>query len=75
MSLSRLEGMGALAESLDRLKILARVGASRKLPEPRWTFHHEPGNWTPDNQKLLQQAQDMLRKYGTVLVEAGLLSP
>lgn len=75
MSLSRLESMGALAESVDGLKILARVGTSRKLPDPRWTFGSEPGNWTPDTQKLLQQAQGMLRQYGTALVEAGLLSP
>jgi aryl-alcohol dehydrogenase-like predicted oxidoreductase len=75
MSLSRLEGIGALAESPTGLKMLARVGADRDLPQPRWSFHHEPGNWTPDNQKLLQQAQEMLRKYGIVLVKKGLLSP
>jgi hypothetical protein len=75
MSLSRLEEIGALGDSVEGLKWLARVGTDRDLGQPRWSFGSEPCNWTPDNQRFLEQAQDMLRRYGPILVEERLLSP
>jgi hypothetical protein len=75
MSLSRLEGMGALADSLDGLKILARTGTNRKLPPPRWSFSNQPRLWTPQQQEMVHRAQQLLRRLGPALVREGKLSP
>ena len=75
MSLSRLEQIGALEPTREGLKLLARVGTDRDLPQPRWSFPAEPGNWSPENEAVLKTAQSLLRTYGTTLVRLGQLSP
>lgn len=74
MSLSALYGINALGDSIESLKRLAKLGGHRKLSEPRWSVHSQPGNWSEDDKAMLQQAQQLLRDYGPVLVKAGLLS-
>lgn len=74
MSLSRLASMGALNNSIDGLKRLVAVGADRKLPEPKWHIHTMPNNWSEDDREFLKTAQTMLRDYGQLLVDEGLLS-
>ncbi len=75
MSLSALEGVGALAETLNGLSVLARVGSHRELSSPRWDFSSSSRTWSPDTQDRLKQAQDLLRRLGPTLVEEKLLSP
>ena len=75
MSLSALKGMGALEESTEGLKWLARVGGNRKLSDPRWGVASQPNNWSEDDKKLLQEAQQFLRDLGPTLVKDGQLSP
>jgi hypothetical protein len=75
MSLSALKGIGALEESTEGLKWLARVGGNRKLSGPRWGVASQPNNWSDDDKKLLSEAQQLLRELGPVLVKDGKLSP
>ena len=75
MSLSALKGMGALEESTEGLKWLARVGGHRKLSGPRWGVYSQPGNWSDHDKKLLKEAQQFLRELGPILVKDGKLSP
>lgn len=75
MSLSALENVGALADSVSGLSMLARVGSHRELSSPRWEFNPSPRTWTSDTQDRLKQAQDLLRRLGPTLVNEKLLSP
>ncbi|REJ87805.1 MAG: hypothetical protein DWQ34_24490 [Planctomycetota bacterium] len=75
VSLAWLKQIGALDPSVDGLKMLARVGAARKLPEPRWTIPTQPNGWTPETEAFLKDAQQKLRDYGPTLVGLGKLSP
>ncbi len=75
MSLSALEGVGALAETLNGLTILARIGSHRELSSPRWDFSSSPRTWSSDTQDRLKQAQDLLRRLGPTLVDEKLLAP
>lgn len=75
MSLSALKGIGALEQSTEGLKWLARVAGSRKLPTPRWGVASQPGNWSEDDKELLKEAQQLLRELGPTLVKEKLLSP
>ncbi len=74
MSLGKLMEIGALDDSVLGLKKLALVVGNRKLPEPRWSIASQPNNWSPEDEDRLKQAQQMLRDYGPILVQAGLLS-
>lgn len=74
MSLSALYSINALGDSIEGLKRIAKLGGHRKLSEPRWAVHSQPNNWSADDKAMLQQAQQLLRDYGPVLVKAGLLS-
>lgn len=74
MSLSAIQGMNALAPSIDGLKRLAKLGGHRKLSAPRWAVHSQPGNWSDDDREMLKKAQQLLREYGPILVKAGKLS-
>ena len=75
MSLGALMAIGVLGDSELALKKLARVGGNRKLPEPKWSISSQPHSWSEDDQAFLRSAQQMLRDYGSILVEEGLLSP
>jgi hypothetical protein len=75
MSFSALEGVGALAETVQGLAMLARVGSNREITSPRWEYNPSPRTWSTDTQDRLKQAQDLLRRLGPTLVEEGLLSP
>jgi len=75
VSLSWLLEVGALDDSDEGRKVLARIGADRDLPEPRWSFPTEPGNWSETNIEFLNRAQQMLRDYGEILVDKGKLAP
>ena len=74
MSLGKLMSIGALGESELGLKKLALVGGNRKLPEPKWSISSQPHGWSEDDEEFLRKAQQMLRDYGAVLVDEGLLS-
>lgn len=74
MSLSALYGINALGDSIEGLKRLAKLGGHRELSEPRWAVHSQPNNWSEDDKAMLQQAQQLLRDYGPVLVKARWLS-
>jgi len=74
MSLTRLINMGALNKSTKGLEILARVGTHKDLPDPRWSLYFESRTWSDDQYKMLLEAQRMLREYGQVLVDEGLLT-
>jgi hypothetical protein len=74
MSLSALDNVGALADSVQGLAMLARVGSHRDLSSPRWEFSPSPRTWSSDTQDRLKQAQDLLRRLGPTLVDEGLLS-
>ncbi|MCA9041359.1 MAG: hypothetical protein KDA65_13485 [Planctomycetaceae bacterium] len=74
MSYSALQGMNALSPSIDGLKRLALIGGNRNLPEPKWSVHSQPNNWSQDDKDMLQSAQQYLREYGPTLVKAGKLS-
>ncbi len=75
MSLERLSNMNALAPTTHGFTMLARIGCDRDLSEPKWSIPTEPHARTEEVQSLLTKAQDMLIRYGEVLVEAGHLSP
>ena len=75
ISFSALEGVGALAETVQGLAMLARVGSSREISSPRWEYNPSPRTWSPDTQARLKQAQELLRRLGPTLVEENLLSP
>ena len=75
MSLTALRHAGALGDSIDGLKMLAKIGGNRKLPIPRWSVYSQPNNWTADDRKMLKEAQNMLRELGPTLVKEGKLSP
>jgi hypothetical protein len=75
MSFSALEEMGALAETVDGLSRLARIGSHRELSGPRWEFSPSARTWSTDTRDRLKQAQDLLRRLGPTLVEEKLLSP
>lgn len=75
MSLSALKGLGALEESTERLKWLARVGGHLKLSVPRWGVDSQSNSWSADDKKLLKEAQQLLRELGPILVKEGMLSP
>jgi len=75
MSLTAIGSTGALRPSTQGLRMLAEVGANRKLDSPRWGYPSQPSNWTDDQQADLQNAQDLLLKYGPTLVRLGKLSP
>lgn len=74
MSLAALIAMNALGDSPDCLKRLAKIGGHRQLSEPRWSVNTPTGVWNDSDREMLQEAQRMLREYGPLLVEAGLLS-
>ena len=75
MSLFKLTSIGALDESLPGLKKLALVGGNRKLPEPKWSIASQPNSWNEGDEEFLRKSQQMLRDYGAILVEEGMLSP
>jgi hypothetical protein len=75
VSLAWLKQIGALDPSVNGLKMLARVGAAHRLPEPRWTIPTQPHSWTPETEAFLKDAQQKLRDYGPTLVRLGKLSP
>ena len=75
MSLGKLIAIGALDESLLGLKKLALIGGNRKLPEPKWSIASQPNSWNEGDEEFLRRSQQMLREYGAILVEEGLLSP
>jgi len=74
MSLGKLMSIGALSESVLGLKKLALIGGNRKLPEPKWSIASQPNNWNEGDERFLRKSQQMLRDYGAILVEEGLLS-
>ena len=74
MSLGKLMSIGALGETELSLKKLALIGGNRKLPEPKWSISSQPHGWSEDDEEFLRKAQQMLRDYGAVLVDEGLLS-
>ncbi len=75
ISFSALENVGALAESVNGLLTLARIGSHRELSQPRWNYSSSPRTWSDDTRQQLRRAQDLLRRLGPSLVEEGLLSP
>ena len=75
MSFSRIEGLGALEQSTEGLAMLARIGANQKLGELRWNKSWTPNYWSEGDTNFLKTRQEMLIKYGPILVEEGLLSP
>ena len=75
MSLTALHGINAMGNSIEGLKRLAKLGGHRQLSDPRWSVHSQPNNWSDDDEKMLKQAQQMLRDYRAILAKAGLLSP
>lgn len=74
MSLSALQSMGALDQSVRGLEVMVRVGSHRELDVPRWEYRPSPRTWSTETQEKLQTAQDLLRRLGPTLVEEGLLS-
>jgi len=75
MSLGKLMSIGALQDSELGRKKLALIGGNRKLPEPKWNIASQPNSWSEDDLDFLQESQQMLRDYGGVLIQEGLLSP
>lgn len=75
MSLSALQGIGALSTDLDGLKRLAKAGGDRDLTGPRWSVYSQPYHWSESDKKMLQDAQNLLLELGPTLVELGKLSP
>ena len=75
MSLSIIESTGALQPGIDGLRMLAKIGTDRDLPQPRWGFGSQPNSWTSENTELLNRAQSLLIRLGPTLVNEGLLSP
>jgi hypothetical protein len=75
MSLGKLMSIGALDESLLGLQKLALIGGNRKLPEPKWSLASQPNSWNEGDEEFLRKSQQMLRDYGAILVEEGMLSP
>lgn len=75
MSLGALDSVGALHESAQGLSMLARIGSHRGLGSPRWDYPSSPRTWSPETEKKLKEAQDLLRRLGPTMVSEGLLSP
>ncbi len=75
MSLSALQGIGALSATDDGLETLARVGGHRELGSPKWSMRPSSRTWNDETREQLKRAQELLRRLGPVMVEAGLLSP
>ncbi len=75
MSLSAIQGIGALDDSVDGLKWLARITGNRQLSSPRWSVYSQPNSWSDADLKMLTEGQQLLREYGPILVETGKLSP
>lgn len=75
MSLLALENVGALAETVQGLSTLARVGSHHELSSPRWDYNSSPRTWSADTQDRLKQVQELLRRLGPTLVDERMLAP
>ena len=75
ISLTALNGINALADSEAGLVRLATLGGHWQLSEPRWSMKSQAKYWSDEDREMLKKAQDMLRIYGTTLVQQGLLAP
>ena len=73
MSYGQILRSGALEESVTGLRKLAALG-SHPLPAPNWSYSKQPNYWSDEDTDRLKRAQQMLRDYGQILVDEGLLS-
>ncbi len=64
---------GALEESVTGLRKLAALG-SPPLPAPNWSYRKQANYWSDEETEVLKRAQQMLRDYGQILVDEGLLA-
>ena len=67
--------IGVMEESVLGLEKLAMIGGNSKLSEPKWSIHEQRHIWSDGDQEFLLKAQKMLRDFGPILVNEGLLSP
>ena len=74
-SYSSLVNSGALVDSVEGRKMLARIGRDRKLSTNPWPFGSQPNNWTDANEGVINQAQDYLRRLGPIMVSERILAP
>jgi len=77
VSLSVLEGQGALKEGFEGLRRLCYIGGTTKNGRDRGGFPMYIGGRNGErltNWDFVQRAQDMIRKYGEVLVDRELLA-
>ena len=75
LSLSKLQAIGGLEQTIKGLQELAGVACSRDDDvRPRWGCGGYAPWWSTGQQEVVQNAQDLLIELGPVLVEEGLLA-
>jgi len=86
VSFSKIKGTGALDNTMEALTKLMSIGTSKGNDRPRGgfpVFHYTVPTTKlrdflekdPKMREKLQRAQELLNKYGPLLVERGMLSP
>jgi len=75
VSLSKLQAVGGLEQTITGLQELAGVACSKDDDvRPRWGCGGYAPWWSTGQQEVVQKAQDLLVELGPILVEEGLLS-
>jgi len=75
VSLSRLQEVGALEQTIQGLGELADItGSKADDVRPRHVLPAYTSWWSTSQQEKIQKAQDLLIELGPILVEEGLLA-
>jgi hypothetical protein len=75
ISLSKLQAVGALEQTIKGLQELADVACHKDDDlRPRWGCGAYAPWWSAGQQEMIQKAQDLLIELGPVMVEEGLLA-
>ncbi len=75
ISLSKLQAIGGLEQTITGLQELAGVACHRSDDlRPRWGCGGYAPWWSANQQEMIQKAQDLLIELGPVLIEEGLLA-
>jgi hypothetical protein len=76
MSLSKIKAFGALHNDEKAFYLLNQLAISpRNAGRPRWSRRRRPVRWSPQDRQELYRAHELLRTYGDLMVEEGLLAP
>jgi hypothetical protein len=74
VSLSALRSAGCLNPDLDGQFGLACFMINSTQDRPRWGMQTDASLWSPDQQRFVIRAQQLLNEYGEAMVDEGLLA-